>query len=115
VLEDFDTEIEEAARSLGATQWQSTWRVIVPAILPALFTGFTLAFARGLGEYGAVVFISGNLPNTQITSLLINTKLEEYKYLDATAVAVVMLVMSFVLLLIINMIQARSRRFQETS
>ena len=113
VLEDIDAEIEEAAKSLGATEWQTFSRVIIPTILPALFTGFALAFARGLGEYGSVVFISGNLPNTQITSLLINTKLEEYKVLDATAVAVVMLVLSFVLLLLVNLLQARSRRFQE--
>src|SRR6185295_5662682 len=113
VLEDLDVEIEEAAQSLGATRWQTFRLVIVPTVMPALVTGFALAFARGLGEYGSVVFISGNLPNTQITSLLINTKLEEYKVLDATAVAVVMLVLSFVLLLLVNLLQARSRRFQE--
>jgi sulfate transport system permease protein len=113
VLEDLDAEIEEAAKSLGASEWQTFWRVIMPTILPALFTGFALAFARGLGEYGSVVFISGNLPNTQITSLLINTKLEEYKILDATAVAAVMLVLSFLLLLFVNLLQARTRRFQE--
>lgn len=115
VLEDLDVEIEEAARSLGATQWQTFSRVIVPTVLPALVTGFALAFARGLGEYGSVVFISGNLPNTQITSLLINTKLEQYDVAGATAIAVVMLVISFVLLLGINLLQARSRRFQETA
>jgi sulfate transport system permease protein len=114
VLEDLDTEIEEAARSLGASRWQTFRLVIVPTILPALLTGFALAFARGLGEYGSVVFISGNLPNTQITSLLINTKLEQYDAAGATAIAVVMLVMSFALLLGINLLQARTRRFQET-
>jgi sulfate transport system permease protein len=115
VLEDLDTEIEEAARSLGATRWQTFHLVIVPTVLPALLTGFALAFARGLGEYGSVVFISGNLPNTQITSLLINTKLEQYDSAGATAIAVVMLVISFALLLGINLLQARTRRFQETS
>jgi sulfate transport system permease protein len=115
VLEDLDTEIEEAARSLGATRWQTFRLVIIPTVLPALITGFALAFARGLGEYGSVVFISGNLPNTQITSLLINTKLEQYDSAGATAIAVVMLVMSFALLLGINLLQARTRRFQETA
>jgi sulfate transport system permease protein len=115
VLEDLDTEIEEAARSLGATRWQTFRLVIVPTVLPALLTGFALAFARGLGEYGSVVFISGNLPNTQITSLLINTKLEQYDTAGATAIAVVMLVISFALLLGINLLQARTRRFQETA
>jgi len=115
VLEDLDIEIEEAARSLGATRWQSFRLVIVPTVLPALVTGFALAFARGLGEYGSVVFISGNLPNTQITSLLIITKLEQYDTAGATAIAVVMLVLSFVLLLGINLLQARSRKFQEAA
>jgi sulfate transport system permease protein len=115
VLEDLDTELEEAARSLGATRWQTFRFVIVPTVLPALLTGFALAFARGLGEYGSVVFISGNLPNTQITSLLINTKLEQYDSAGATAIAVVMLVISFALLLGINLLQARTRRFQETA
>jgi sulfate transport system permease protein len=115
VLEDLETEIEEAARSLGATRWQTFRLVIIPTVLPALITGFALAFARGLGEYGSVVFISGNLPNTQITSLLINTKLEQYDSAGATAIAVVMLVMSFALLLGINLLQARTRRFQETA
>jgi len=115
VLEDLDSEIEEAARSLGATRWQSFRFVIVPTVLPALVTGFALAFARGLGEYGSVVFISGNLPNTQITSLLINTKLEQYDTAGATAIAVVMLVVSFALLFGINLLQARTRRFQEAA
>jgi sulfate transport system permease protein len=115
VLEDLDSEIEEAARSLGATRWQTFRLVIVPTVLPALLTGFALAFARGLGEYGSVVFISGNLPNTQISSLLINTKLEQYDYAGATAIAVVMLILSFAVLLGINLLQSRTRRFQETA
>ncbi len=114
VLEDLDTDIEEAAASLGANFWQTFTRVILPTVLPALLTGFALAFARALGEYGSVVFISGNMPmKTEITSLLIITKLEQYDYAGATAIAVVMLVTSFVLLLIINALQARTRRFQE--
>ena len=116
VLEDLDLELEEAARSLGATRWQTFSRVILPMVLPALLTGFALAFARALGEYGSVVFISGNIPmRTEITSLLIITKLEEYDYTGATAIAVVMLLMSFVLLLCINLLQARSRRYQEVA
>jgi sulfate transport system permease protein len=114
VLEDLDVEIEEAARSLGATRWQTFTRVIFPTILPALVTGFALAFARALGEYGSIVFISANLPfKTEITSVQIVTKLEEFDYAGATAIAVVMLLLSFVLLLGINLLQARSRRFQE--
>ena len=93
VLEDFDSEIEEAAASLGANRWQAFWRIIFPTLLPALLTGFALAFARALGEYGSVVFISSNIPmKTQITPLLIMTKLEEFDYAGATALAVVMLV-----------------------
>jgi len=115
VLEDLDLEVEEAARSLGATRWQTFSRVILPTVLPALVTGSALALARALGEYGSVVFISANIPfKTQITSLLIITKLEEYDYTGATAIAAVMLLMSFVLLLAINLLQARSRRYQET-
>src|SRR5262245_26175598 len=116
VLEDLDVEVEEAARSLGATRWQTFSRVILPTVLPALFTGFALAFARALGEYGSIVFISGNLTfRTEITSLLIITKLEQYDYSGATAIAVVMLTASFVLLLGINLLQARSRRYQESA
>ena len=111
VLEDLDPEIEEAAASLGANRWQAFWRVTLPMLQPALLTGFTLAFARALGEYGSVVFISGNLPmKTEITPLLIITKLEEFDYPGATAIAVVMLVASFVLLLAINFIQWWSHR-----
>jgi sulfate transport system permease protein len=111
VLEDFDREIEESAASLGANRWQTFWRVTLPMLRPALLTGFTLAFARALGEYGSVVFIAGNMPmKTEITPLLIITKLEEFDYPGATAIAVVMLVASFVLLLTINFLQWRSHR-----
>jgi sulfate transport system permease protein len=116
VLEDLDAEIEEAAQSLGATRWQTFSRVILPTVFPALITGSALALARALGEYGSIVFISANIPfKTQITSLLIITKLEEYDYTGATAIAAVMLILSFVMLLVINLLQARSRRFQETA
>lgn len=105
-IDDLQVEVEEASASLGATRFQTFRRVILPALLPALLTGFTLAFARALGEYGSVVFISGNMPmRTEITSLLIITKLEQYEYAQATAIAVVMLLFSFVLLLSINGLQ----------
>jgi sulfate transport system permease protein len=105
-LADLQLETEEAAASLGATRWQTFRRVIVPSILPAVVTGGSLAFARALGEYGSVVFISGNMPmKTEITSLLIITKLEQYDYAGATAIAVVMLLASFALLLLINGLQ----------
>lgn len=105
-LEDLESENEEAAASLGAGRFQTFRRVILPAVLPSLLTGFSLAFARALGEYGSVVFISGNMPmRTEITSLLIITKLEQYDYAGATAIAVVMLVASFLLLLLINFLQ----------
>jgi sulfate transport system permease protein len=105
-IEELDAEAEEAAASLGASRWQSFVRVIFPSILPALLTGFALAFARAIGEYGSVVFISGNMPfKTEITSLLIITKLEQYDYTGATAIAVVMLSASFALLLAINLLQ----------
>ena len=111
VLEDFDLEIEESAASLGANRWQTFWRVTLPMLRPALLTGFTLAFARALGEYGSVVFISGNMPmKTEITPLLIITKLEEFDYPGATAIAVMMLAASFVLLLTINFLQWWSHR-----
>ncbi len=110
VLEDLDKEMEEAAASLGADRWQTITRVLLPAVLPAALTGFAMAFARAVGEYGSVVFISGNMPmRTEITPLLIITKLEQYDYAGATAIAVVMLVASFVLLLTINLLQAWSR------
>jgi sulfate transport system permease protein len=111
LLEDFDREIEESAASLGANRWQTFWRVTLPMLRPALLTGFTLAFARALGEYGSVIFIAGNMPmKTEITPLLIITKLEEFDYPGATAIAVVMLVASFVLLLAINFLQWWSHR-----
>jgi sulfate transport system permease protein len=111
VLQDLEPELEEVAASLGASRWQTFRRVLLPAILPALLTGFTLAFARALGEYGSVIFISGNLPfRTEITTLLIMTRLEQYDYAGATAIATVMLVASFVLLLGINGLQAWARR-----
>ncbi len=106
VLEDFDKELEEAASSLGASRWKTFRRIILPLLAPSLLTGFALAFARAVGEYGSVVFISGNMPmRTEITPLLIITKLEQYDYTGATAIAVAMLVISFVMLLGINLLQ----------
>jgi sulfate transport system permease protein len=111
VLEDLDVEVEEAAASLGATRWQTFRHVILPAIWPALLTGFALAFARAIGEYGSVIFIAGNLPMvSEITPLLIIIQLEQYDYAAATAIAVVMLVISFLLLLLINLLQWWSQR-----
>jgi len=111
VLENFQSEVEEAAASLGANRFQIFWKVIFPGILPALLTGFSLAFARSLGEYGSVVFISGNMPmKTEITPLLIMTKLEQYDYAGATALAVVLLVISFILLFIISVFQRYANR-----
>lgn len=113
VLEDVEQELEEAAASLGANRLQTFHRVILPAILPALLTGFALSFARATGEYGSVVFISGNMPMvSEIAPLMIYSKLEQYDYAGATAVAVVMLVISFALLLLINLLQAWTRRHQ---
>jgi sulfate/thiosulfate transport system permease protein len=110
VLQDLDPEIEEVAATLGAGRWQAWRRVIFPELMPALLTGFALAFARAIGEYGSVVFISGNMPmKTEITPLLIVTKLTEFDYAGATALAVATLTMSFVLLLFINLIQWWSR------
>ena len=106
VLQDLEPELEEAAASLGANRLQTLTRVIVPSLTPALLTGFALAFARAAGEYGSVIFIAGNLPNvSEIAPLLIITRLEEYRYADATAIAVVMLVASFIILFIINWLQ----------
>jgi len=111
VLEDAERELEEAAASLGASPWQTFTRVILPGIMPALLTGFALAFARATGEYGSVVFIAGNMPMvSEITPLFIITKLEQYDYTGATAIAVVMLVVSFMLLLAINLLQAWTRK-----
>ena len=113
VLEDLDKDMEEAAASLGANRWQTIIKVVLPAILPAALTGFTMAFARAIGEYGSVVFISGNMPmRTEITPLLIITKLDQYDYAGATAIAVVMLVFSFVLLLAINLLHKWSSKSQ---
>jgi sulfate/thiosulfate transport system permease protein len=106
VLEEFEREQEEAAACLGASRWLTFRRVVLPAALPALLTGFALAFARALGEYGSVIFIAGNVPmKSEITSLLIITKLEQYDYAGATALAVVMLCVSFLMLLFINTLQ----------
>lgn len=111
VLEDFEKELEEAATCLGATRFQTFRYVIFPMIAPALLTGFAMAFARAVGEYGSVIFIAGNMPMiSEITPLIIIGKLEQYDYAGATAVAVVMLMFSFVLLLVINALQAWQRR-----
>ncbi|WP_191576630.1 sulfate ABC transporter permease subunit CysT [Achromobacter insolitus] len=111
VLEDVEREIEEAAASLGADRWQTFRRVLLPTITPALMTGFALAFARAVGEYGSVVFIAGNMPMvSEITPLLIISKLEQFDYAGAAAIATVMLVLSFVLLLIINLLQGWQAR-----
>ena len=111
VLEDIESELEEAAATLGANRLQTFSRVIFPTLFPALMTGFALAFARAIGEYGSVIFIAGNMPMvSEITPLLIITKLEQYDYAGATALAVVMLLISFLMLLIINLLQWWSRR-----
>ncbi len=111
VLENFDPEAEEASASLGATRWQTFRGVILPTLYPALITGFALAFARSIGEYGSVVFISGNMPfKTEIAPILIVARLEEFAYGEATAIAVVLLVISFSMLLLINMLESWSRR-----
>ncbi len=106
VLQELEPDVEEAAASLGASRLQTMTRVILPALTPALLTGFSLAFARGVGEYGSVIFIAGNLPNvSEIAPLLVITRLEEFRYADATAIALVMLVASFILLFVINRLQ----------
>jgi sulfate transport system permease protein len=111
VLADLDVENEEAAASLGAGRWQAFRHVVLPALLPALLTGFTLAFARAVGEYGSVIFIAGNIPMvSEITPLMIITKLEQYDYVGATAIATVMLLISFALLFLINGLQAWTAR-----
>lgn len=111
VLEDLEIEVEEAAASLGSSRWNTFTRIIFPAVLPALITGFALAFARAVGEYGSVIFIAGNMPMiSEIAPLMIITKLEQYDYAGATAIAAVMLVISFVLLLAINLLQSWTRR-----
>jgi sulfate transport system permease protein len=114
VLQDLDREVEEAAVSLGASRWQTFRLVILPAILPALLTGFALAFARAVGEYGSVIFIAGNMPLvSEIAPLLIVTKLEQFDYAGAAAIGVIMLATSFLILLIINLVQRWSRRHEE--
>jgi sulfate transport system permease protein len=111
VIEDLDVEIEEAATSLGASRWVVLTQIILPYLYPAWLTGFALAFARAVGEYGSVVFISGNMPmRTEISPLLIITKLEQYDYAGATAIALVMLIISFALLLTVNGLQGWSSR-----
>ena len=111
VLEDVEREIEEAAASLGASRWQTIRRVLLPSVVPALMTGFALAFARAVGEYGSVVFIAGNMPMvSEITPLLIISKLEQFDYAGASAIATVMLVLSFVMLLVINLLQGWQAR-----
>jgi sulfate transport system permease protein len=116
VLEDLDGELEEAAATLGASRWQTFRRVLFPPLWPALLTGFALSFARAVGEYGSVVFISGNLPfQTEITPFLIITKLEQYDFAGAAAIAVAMLTVSFLLLFAINLLQAWARRRQASA
>jgi sulfate transport system permease protein len=111
VMEEIDREVEEASATLGATRWQTLSRVLLPGLAPAILTGFALAFARGVGEYGSVIFIAGNIPYvTEIAPLLIVIKLEEFNYAGATAIATIMLVISFTFLFVINLIQAWSRR-----
>jgi len=111
VLEEFDAEAEEASASLGATRWQTFLFVILPALYPALITGFALAFARSVGEYGSVVFVSGNMPyKTEIAPILIVARLEEFAYGEATAIAVVLLVISLAMLVLINLLEGWSRR-----
>ncbi|KAB0666194.1 sulfate ABC transporter permease subunit CysT [Oryzomonas japonica] len=114
VIEELDSEIEEAAACLGANRLQTFRRVLFPLLLPSVLTGFALAFARAVGEYGSIIFIAGNMPMvSEITPLVIITKLEQYDYQGATAVATVMLVASFVILLIINLLQKWSRRYAD--
>ena len=117
VLSDIETELEEAASALGANRWQTITKVILPILFPALLTGFALAFARGVGEYGSVIFIAGNQPyKTEIAPLMIISRLEEYDYAGATTIAVVMLVLSFAILFLINLVQAwASRRTGRTA
>ncbi|HKR84998.1 MAG TPA: sulfate ABC transporter permease subunit CysT [Terriglobales bacterium] len=113
VLEDLDPEAEEVSASLGATRWQTFHNVILPTLYPALITGFALAFSRGIGEYGAVVFVSGNMPyKTEIAPILIVARLEEFAYGEATAIAVVLLVISFALLVLINLTERWSMRHE---
>ena len=113
ILEDLDPESEEAAASLGSTRWQTFQNVILPTLYPALITGFALAFARGVGEYGSVVFVSGNMPyKTEIAPILIVARLEEFAYGEATAIAVVLLIISFTMLVLINLLERWSMRHE---
>lgn len=113
VLESMDADVEEAAESLGASRWQTFWKILLPALQPALVTGFTLTFARGLGEYGAVVFVSGNMPfKTEIAAVLVVSRLEEFAYAEATAIALVLLLGSFAMLAAINGLERWSRRYE---
>jgi sulfate transport system permease protein len=114
VIEDIEKETEEAAASLGASRWQTFRHVLFPVMVPSILTGFALAFARAVGEYGSIIFIAGNMPMvSEITSLLIITKLEQYDYSGATAIALVMLVASFIMLLLINLLQRWTRKVTE--
>ncbi len=111
IMEEIDKGVEEVAATLGATRFQTVWRVLFPGLSPAILTGFALAFARGVGEYGSVIFIAGNLPYvSEIAPLLIVIRLEEYDYAAATAIATIMLTLSFAMLLLINLVQAWSRK-----
>jgi sulfate transport system permease protein len=114
VIEEIEVELEEAAVCLGANRWQALTRVIFPMLLPSILTGFALAFARGVGEYGSIIFIAGNMPMiSEITPLLIITKLEQFDYPGATAIACVMLLISFLMLLVVNLLQKWSRRYAD--
>ncbi len=114
VIEEIEVELEEAAVCLGANRWQTLVRVIFPMLFPSILTGFALSFARGVGEYGSIIFIAGNMPMvSEITPLLIITKLEQFDYRGATAIACVMLLISFVLLLVVNLLQKWSRRYAD--
>ncbi|HEY4191811.1 MAG TPA: sulfate ABC transporter permease subunit CysT [Mesorhizobium sp.] len=111
IMEEIDKEVEEAAATLGASRFQTITRVLFPGLAPAILTGFALAFARGVGEYGSVIFIAGNLPNvSEITPLLIVIRLEEFNYPAATAIAAIMLIISFAMLLVVNLLQSWSRK-----
>jgi len=113
VLESLDVDVEEAAACLGASRWQTFRRIILPTLFPAMVTGFALAFARALGEYGSVVFVSGNMPlKTEIAPVLIVARLEEFAYAEATAIAVVLLVISFAMLALINLLERWSKRYE---
>jgi sulfate transport system permease protein len=111
IMEEIDREVEEAAATLGANRFQTIFKVLLPGLTPAILTGIALAFARGVGEYGSVIFIAGNIPYvSEIAPLLIVIRLEEFNYAGATAIATIMLLLAFAMLLVINLIQAWSRR-----